>query len=119
MSPDDDRNAAILRRTLSAISWLYALWSGLLGATAMALRRSAEPAVDPRYILLHAALLGLAGVMQWKPRRGAILCTAIASAGSIAFVILDLRRQNLQAALIDGSYVVVAAVLLYISRRRT
>jgi len=119
MSPDDDRNAAILRRTLSAISWLYALWSGLLGTMAMALRRSAEPAVDPRYILLHAALLGLAGVMQWRPRRGAILCTAIAAAGSIAFVILDLRRQNLQAALIDGSYVVVAAVLLYISRRQT
>ena len=42
MSPDDDRNAAILRRTLSAISWLYALWSGLLGTMAMALRRSAE-----------------------------------------------------------------------------
>jgi len=119
MVPDEDRNAAILRRTLSAISWLYALWSGLVGAMAMALRGSAEPAVDPRFILLHAALLGLAGTLQGRPRRGALLCTALAAAGSISFVILDLRRQNIGAALIDGAYVVVAAALLYNSRRRT
>lgn len=119
MTSDAERNAAILRRTLSAISWLYALWSGLLGGMAMALRRAAEPAVDPRFILLHAALLGLAGAMQWRPRRGALLCTALAAAGSISFVILDLRRGNVQAALIDGSYVVMAAALLYISRPQT
>ena len=95
------------------------MWSGLLGVMALALRRSAEPAVDPRYILLHAALLGLAAVMQWRPRRGAVLVTALAAAGSIAFVILDVRRGNVQAALIDGSYVVVAATLLYNSRPRT
>ena len=119
MTSDDERNAAILRRTLSAISWLYALWSGLLGGMAMALRQAAEPALDPRFILLHAALLGLAGALQWRRRRGAILCTALAAAGSISFVLLDLRRGSAQAALIDGSYVVLAAALLYISRPRT
>jgi len=119
MSPEDDRNAAILRRTLSAISWLYALWNGLLGAMALAVRGSSTLAVDPRFILLHAAVLGMAGTLQWRPRRGSILCTAIAAAGSIAFVILDLRQQNVAAALLDGAYVVFAAALLYNSRRQT
>src|SRR5262245_26043063 len=117
MTPDDQRNKAILRRTLSAISWIYAVWSGLVGTMAVALRGGSEPVVDPRFIFLHAALLGLAGTMQWRPLRGALLCTAVAAAGSIAFVILDLRRGNVQAALVDGSYVIVAAALLYNSRR--
>ena len=112
------RNAAILRRTLSAVSWLYALWSGLLGFMAMAVGGS-EVAINPRFILLHAAVLGLAGTLQWHPRRGALLCTALAAAGSIGFVILDLRRGSAAAALADGGYVLVAAVLLYNSRPRT
>lgn len=116
---DDERDTTILRRTLGAVSWLYALWSGLLGATAMALRAQADPVVDPRLILLHAALLGLAGTLLWRPRAGSLHFTLLAAAGSIAFVILDLRRGNVPAALIDGAYVVVAAALLYKSRRRT
>lgn len=119
MMPDEDRNAAVLRRTLSATSWLYALWSGLLGLTALGLRGAATPAFDPRFLLLHAAVLGLAGTMQWRPRRGHLLWTAVAAAGSIAFVIFDLRRGNLQAAVVDGGYILVAAALLYISRPRT
>lgn len=111
-----DRNAAILRRTLSAISWLYALWAGLLGVVAFGLRGSATTAFDPRFLLLHAAVLGMAGTMQWRPRRGHLLWTALAAAGSIAFVILDLRRGNVQAAAVDGGYILVAAALLYISR---
>jgi hypothetical protein len=118
MTADLERNSTILRRTLSAISWLYAVWSGLVGAMAMALRGRSEPAIDPRFILLHAALLGLAGTLQWRPRRGSFLVTALAALGSILFVILDLRRGIVQAALVDGSYVVIAAVLLYNSRPR-
>src|SRR5687767_14686837 len=117
MADDDGRNAGILRRTLSATSWLYALWSGLLGM--MAVSAGGAPDVDPRLLFLHGALLGLAGTMQWRPLRGAILATALAAAGSIAFVILDLRRGSVQAALVDGGYVVVAAALLYKSRHRT
>lgn len=118
MTPDEERNSAILRRTLSAISWLYALWSAMVGWMAMPPRGSSVLAVDPRFILLHAALLGLAGTMQWKPARGVLLWTAVAAAGSIGFVVLDLRRGSLSAALIDGLYVVVAGPLLYISRRQ-
>jgi hypothetical protein len=113
-----DRNTAILRRTLSAISWLYALWTGLLGVVAFGLRGSATPAFDPKFLLLHAAVLGMAGTMQWRPRRGHLPCTAVAAAGSIAFVILDLRRGNVQAAAVDGGYILAAALLLYISRPR-
>jgi len=118
MTPDEERNRAIVRRTLSAISGLYALWSGLVGGLAMLMRDSSPLALDPRFILLHAALLGLSGTMQWKPTRGYLLWTAVAAAGSIAFVVLDLRRGSISAAVLDGLYFVVAGPLLYISRRQ-
>jgi hypothetical protein len=118
MTPHEERKSAILRRTLSAVSWLYALWTAMLGVAALGLRGSATPAFDPKFLLLHAAVLGLAGTMQWRPRRGHRTWTAVAAAGSIAFVILDLRRGNVEAAVVDGGYVVVAAVLLYISTPR-
>jgi hypothetical protein len=111
-----ENNAAILRRTLSAVGWLYGLWTGLLGAAAWHVR--AKVAVDPRLLLLHAALLGLSGALLWKPRRGATIVTLLAAAGSIGFVVFDLRVNGVQAALIDGAYPVLAAVLLHNSRRR-
>ena len=115
MTPEEG-NAAILRRTLSAIGWLYALWTGLLGAAAWHARETVT--VDPRLFFLHAAVLGLSGVMLWKPRRGAVLVTILAAAGSVGFVVFDLMRSGVQAALIDGAYPVLAAALLYNSRRR-
>jgi len=117
MSSDEERNAFILRRTLSAASWLYAGWSGLLGVLAWNLREGND-LYDPRFIVLHAGLLGLAGTLLWKPRRGAVLGVIAAAAGSIFFVVLDLRRPNVGAALVDGAYVLLAAVLLYKTRRQ-
>jgi hypothetical protein len=110
-----ERNKTILRRTLAAVSWIYALWSFLLGAAGW-LRRS-EAIVDPRLILLHAALFSAAAVMLWRPRRGAVECTMLAAAGSIFFVVEDLRRGSVEAALVDGAYIVLAAALLYKTRR--
>jgi hypothetical protein len=118
LTSDEERNAFILRRTLSAGSWLYSAWSGLLGLLAWNLRPGIGDLYDPRIIVLHAALLGLAGTLLWKPRRGAFFAVLAAAAGSIFFVVLDLRRQNVPAAVIDGAYVVLAAVLLYKSRRQ-
>jgi hypothetical protein len=115
ISPEE-RNAIILRRTLSAASWLYALWTGLI-ATAAWGRTTAGPH-DAQLLALHAALLALAGVLLWKPRRGALVAVLAAAAGSITFVVLDLERRSGSSALVDGAYVVLAAVLLYNSRRR-
>jgi len=117
MISHEERNAFILRRTLAAVSWLYAAWSGLLGILAWNLRRGSD-LYDPRLIVLHAVVLGLAGTMLWKPRRGALLAVLAAAAGSIFFVVLDLRLPNVPAALVDGAYVPIAAVLLYKSRRQ-
>lgn len=114
-APPEDRNAAVLRRTLSAVSWLYGLWTALIALAARA--RPAEALVDWQLLLLHAGLFGLAGALQWKPRRAAPACTMLAAAGSIFFVVHDLRRDSVAAALVDGAYVVVAALLLYKSRR--
>lgn len=110
-----DRNAAVLRRTLSAVSWLYALWSALIALTVRA--HPSEAVVDWRLVLLHAGLLGLAGALQWKPRSAALSCTIAAGLGSIFFVIQDLQRGSVSAALVDGAYVPLAAALLYKSRR--
>ena len=114
MAPDDDDNASILRRTLAAISWLYAVWTALVGAAAWGQVTN----VDPRLLLLHAALFALAALLLWKPRRGAVVATLAAVAGSIFFVVLDLRRDIIGAALVDGGYALVAPLLLYKSRRR-
>jgi hypothetical protein len=111
-----ERNALTLRRTLSAASWLYALWAGLVGAAAWG-RTTAGPH-DAQFLLVHAVLLALAGMMLWKPRRGALLAVLAAAAGSIFFVVLDLGRQSLPSALVDGAYVLLAAVLLFYSRPR-
>ena len=111
---DEERNAIILRRTLGAVSWLYALWSGLFGA--LALGQTTGGPYDPRLILLHAGLLALAAVLLWKPRRGAVVVTLLAVAGSVYFTVLDVMRHGAQAALIDGLYPVLAAALLYKSR---
>lgn len=106
----EERNAAILRRTLSAISLLYAIFNAGLGGLTWA------QGWVPRWMAGQGVLLALAGVLLWKPRRGAVLVTLLAAAGEIAFVVFDLRRQSLQAAGVDGLYVLVAAILLLKSR---
>jgi hypothetical protein len=112
----EDRNAIILRRTLGAISWLYALWTGLIATAAWG--RKTSGAHDAQLLAAHAGLLALAAVLLWKPRRGAALAVLAAAAGSIYFVVLDVRRHSVSSALVDGTFVVLAAVLLYKSRRR-
>jgi hypothetical protein len=112
MITHEERNAIILRRTLSAVSWLYALFNGTLGWLAWNAGLYAKLAVA------HAGLLGLAGTMLWKPRRGAALATLVAATGSIGFAAQGLRLHNFQAALVDGAYVLLAAVLLYKSRHQ-
>jgi hypothetical protein len=107
-----ERNAIILRRTLSAASWLYAMFNGTLGLLAW------NAGLHARLLVAHAGLLGLAGTLLWKPRRGAAAATLLAAAGSIFFVAHAIRLHNLQAALVDGAYVLLAAVLLYKSRRQ-
>jgi hypothetical protein len=106
------RNAIILRRTLSAVSWLYALFNGGMGLLLWPVGPVA------RLMVAHGALQALAGTMLWKPRRGAVPAALLAAAGSIFFVILDFRRQNPQAALIDAVYPLAALILLVKSRHR-
>jgi hypothetical protein len=70
-------------------------------------------------MVAHALLLGAAGLLLWKPRRGALVLVAAAALGSLVFVGFDLNgRQNLEAALVDGMYPLVAAALLIKSRRQ-
>ena len=111
------RNALILQRTLSAISWIYAFWSGLFAALALSMGQSSSAGLyDARLILLHAAILAAAGIWQWRPRRGALAVTLLAAAGSVFFVVLDLRRGHVETAFIDGAYVPLAALLWFKSR---
>ncbi|MBV8880211.1 MAG: hypothetical protein JO332_09625 [Planctomycetaceae bacterium] len=111
-----ERNALILRRTLSAISWIYGFWSALFAAMALLAKLPTQGLYDPRFILGHAALLTLAGILTWKPRRGAVAVVALAAAGSVFFVGLDLQRGQIETALLDGAYVPLAVLLLVKSR---
>jgi hypothetical protein len=111
-----ERNAIILRRTLGAASWLYALWTGIVAWAAWG--RTTAGAHDAQLLLGHSALLALAGILLWKPRRGATPAFLAAAAGSMFFVVLDLGRHSVPSALVDGAYPLLGALLLYNSRRR-
>lgn len=112
----EQRNAFILRRTLSAISWIYAFWSALFALLALAANLPTQGLYDPRYILGHAALLVLAGTWTWKPRRGYMVAVFLAAAGSLFFVGLDVQRSQYETALLDGAYVPLSLLLLFKSR---
>jgi len=113
----EERNALILRRTLSAISWIYAFWSGLFALMALAAGLRTQGPHDLHLILVHSAVLLLAGVLTWKPRRGALAAVLIACAGSLYFAGVDVHRDRLETALLDGAYVPLALLLLFKSRR--
>ena len=112
----EERNAFILRHTLCVVSWIYAFWTGLFGVLAANMPQKTEGLYDPRLILLHAGLLGLAGTLQWKPRRGALVATLAAIAGSLFFAGLDLQRHHVETAFIDGAYAGLGSFLLFKSR---
>ena len=111
MTGDEERNAAIVRRTLSTVCWLFALFNLALGALGW------SAGLHAKLMLGHGAVLGLAGTMLHRPRRGAIGAVIAACATSILIAALDLQARNSQAACIDASFVPIAALLLYKSRR--
>lgn len=110
----EERNRRILRRTLAAVSHLYATWSLLLGfAIASTPQPGGSGLYSPRFygslMLLHGALLGWAGWTLWKPRRGAWIAVALAALGSVFFATLDGLRHHWQNVLLDAAYPVLAA----------
>lgn len=115
MISHDERNRFILRRTLSAVAWICAFWTAALFAplTAFGPPDLRSLAV---WMLAHGALLGAAGVGLWKPRRWGWAATFAAAAASLGFVILDLRRGNVQAAVVDGLFPLYAAVIFVRTR---
>lgn len=101
------------RSTLAAISGLYALFNAGIGMLAW------NAGLYPRFMVGYAALLALAGLLLLRSRPFATAATLLAAAAAIAFAAVDLRRGNPQAAALDGSYAVVAAALLWMSRARS
>lgn len=106
----EDRNRLILRRTLSAISWLCCSVSALLGLTAWSFHHPMGP-----WVTGHAALLGLAGFGLWRPRRWGWPAALVASAVSVAFVVL---ARHWQAAAFDAIYPLFALAVLGSTLRR-
>ena len=107
----DERDSLILRRTLSAISALYASFGGLIGGLGW------HVSLYPKLMVLHSLGLALAAFLLWKPRPGSLAVTLLAAAGSIAFAWADVRLHHPQTALLDGAYAFIAGVLLVYSRR--
>ena len=110
---DGARNRLILRRTLSVVSWQYAVWSGVLGLLKVQL---ALP--QGWWMVGHALLLGGAGFGLWRPRVWGGAAAALAAAGSLAWAGFDLGAGNVQAALVDGGYAAVALLVFLWTRGR-
>jgi hypothetical protein len=108
----DERDRAILRRTLSAAAWLYAAFGLLVGLSAL-LARSARPgAYDPALyaslLSVHALLLAAAGWTLWRPRPFAWTATLLAAAGSVFFTVLDARAGHSFNAVLDAVFPLLA-----------
>lgn len=120
MGPADDRERLILRRTLSAIAWLYAAWNFLLGLP-VALTTSGElSAARPKawWLVGHALLFGLAGLGLWGGRRWAWPAAFAAALASAAFVAIDVRSGNVDAAVVDGAWPALSILIFMLIRPR-
>ena len=106
MGPADDRDRLILRRTLSAIAWLYAIWNLALGLPVALSGAGALAASRPKawWLVGHAVLFMASGLGLWKERRWAWPAAFAAAAASAVFVTLDVRKGNLDAAVVDGAW---------------
>jgi hypothetical protein len=111
--PPDERNRLILRRTLSAVAWITALWSAVIGLLQVQLGWPGGWLAAG-----HAVLLGLAGFGLWRPRVWGWGATALAALGSLLFVARDLKSGNVQAALVDGAFAAVALGIFLAARVR-
>ena len=115
MISHEERNRFILRRTLSAVAWICALWTAVLSSPLTAFGPPELRALAG-WMLGHGALLAVAGVGLWRPRRWGWPATFAAAGASIGFVVLDLRRGNVQAAAVDLLFPLLAAVLFIATR---
>lgn len=115
MDPSESaaRNRLILRRTLSVVSWQYALWNAVLGLMKVQL---GSP--QGMWMLGHALLLAGAGFGLWRPRPWGPGAAVLATLGSFAWAGFDVQAGNLQAAMIDGAYGAVALAVFLGTRVR-
>lgn len=118
MLPSDDRDRLILRRTLSAIAWLYAAWNLALGLPVAFATGGDMSAARPKawWLVGHAVLFSLAGLGLWGGRRWAWPAAFTAAAASIVFVALDMRSGNLDAAVVDGAWPALAVAIFLMVR---
>ena len=118
----DERNRAILRRTLSMASHLYAFYGLFFGWSLLAVAPKGAGIHGSRAIgtifLVLATLFAAAGWALWRPRRGAWLLTLVAALGSASLAILDLVGHRHASMAIDGSYALLALALFLQVRPR-
>jgi peptidoglycan/LPS O-acetylase OafA/YrhL len=104
----DPRNRLILRRTLSAIAWIWALWSALLGAP-IVLFPDHDVRLRGWLLLGHAVLLAAAGVGLWKPRRWGWATTALAALAGVGFAVAAFAGGHSEAGAVDALFPICAA----------
>jgi hypothetical protein len=116
------RNRLILRRTLSAVSHLYAVWKLMVGWSFLVLDPKGEGLHGSRtigtFFLVQAVLFAGAGWLLWKPRRAAWVLTALAAAGAATMAALDLAAGRFQSAPTEAIYVLVAIAIFLQARTR-
>jgi hypothetical protein len=111
----EERNRIILRRTLSAVAWICAVWTALLAAPLTGF--GTDDIRRRGWLMLgHAVLLAASGVGLWRPRSWGWLVTLIASLASAAFVAGDLLRGHPWAAVVDGLFP-ACSLAVYIGAR--
>ena len=111
----EERNRLILRRSLSAVSHLYGLFSGILGWSVWMVAPRRAGLHGSRFLgtygLGQAVLFFAAGWALWRPRRWAWVLVTSAAASSAALALLDFLGGRMQSLPVDGLYALVALVI--------
>jgi len=111
----EERDRIILRRTLSAVAWICALWTAVLGAPLAGFGN--DDIRRKGWLMLgHALLLAASGVGLWKPRVWGWPAALAATLGSLGFVGVDLLGRHWEAAWVDALFPLTAIVVFVLTR---
>lgn len=115
MISHEERNRIILRRTLSAVAWICALWTAALGAPLAGF--GIDDIRRKGWLMLgHAVLLAVSGVGLWKPRAWGWPATLAATLASLGFVAVDLLGRHWETAWVDALFPLTATFVFVRTR---
>ncbi len=115
-----ERNRLVLRRTLGAVSYLYAAFGIVMGLALLGPRRVGSGLYDSRtfaaILIGHGIILAATGEALRASRGWAGALALLAAGGSAFLAVLDFGRGNWVNGGLDAAYVLITLGILLRTR---